>query len=65
MTHYPANEHRASYDSTSVYGPYATKGAAKAAVTRETTVGAWYRHKDITFTTKIQRSPLVWEDVES
>lgn len=54
---YPGTD-RASF--TSVFGPYARRSDARAAVTRET---SWTPAGAI-YTSKVQRSSLAWEDVE-
>lgn len=51
-------------ETTAYYGPYATAAAAKGAATREGYVSP-YNPRGVFTESKIQRTSVVWEDVES
>jgi hypothetical protein len=61
---HPAMGERKAREYTTAYGPYSIKGAAKTAGRRESAIGTWLRDRGTTSSFKIQRAPLVWEDVE-
>ncbi|MFD6636792.1 hypothetical protein ACFWDN_13355 [Micromonospora chalcea] len=70
VTTYPAEPdsdyepHRVERTTTTHAGPYRTKGAAKAAVKRESRVSSWWADQGVTTEGWVERAQTTWERVE-
>ncbi|MEV1157721.1 hypothetical protein AB0J27_20210 [Micromonospora chokoriensis] len=69
VTTYPAEPesdyppHRVERKTTTHAGPYRTKGAARAAVSRESHVSDYWRRQGVTSTGHVERAVTTWERV--
>lgn len=63
-TSVPARDAREAYTYRSAFGLYQTRGAARAAATRESRLGWWEKDSGITRTAWVEEAPLEWSRVE-